>query len=268
MLAAAKSAGGVMGYGARDTSMGECLWLSNDVGETGISNTRSFGDETAPSEPFLLGPGGLGTDIEGTEAPPSDPSRTSFNFFLYFSLSFSARSRSLLRPKIMALCLSTSLQSWAFCWDCACFSFSRYWMTASALPAVLIRFVISLDPTAPSGDALLRLDLVEMADMAESIDEFLGWFLPGSARVLAGPAMVEDWLKEEAPVGCAGTRGSETLRRSFGKRRERGDGTGLLDKAELARACPPRPDQAAGILPRTHPGLLSSGVVVPEESLL
>jgi hypothetical protein len=39
---------------------------------------------------------------------------------------------------------------------------------------------------------LLRLDLEEMAEMAESIDEFLGALFAGSARSLPEPAMVED----------------------------------------------------------------------------
>jgi hypothetical protein len=99
-------------------------------------------------------------------------------------------------------------------------------MTASALPAVLIRFAMSVVPAAPSTDALLRLDLVEIAEIAESIDEFLGWFFAGSARSFAGPTMVEDWLEEGRPMSCAATRGSETLRSSFGKRGARGDGEG------------------------------------------
>lgn len=77
----------------------------------------------------------------------------------------------------------------------------------------------------------MRLDLVEMAEIAESIDEFLGGFFTGSARALAGPAMVEDWLKGEPARGCcAATMGSETLRFSFGKRSERGDGAGLVQR--------------------------------------
>jgi hypothetical protein len=68
-----------------------------------------------------------------------------------------------------------------------------------------------------------------MAEIAESIDEFLGGFLTGSARALAGPAMVEGWLRGEPARGAA-TRGSETLRFSFGKRSERGDGAGLAHK--------------------------------------
>jgi hypothetical protein len=110
-----------------ETSMGDCLWLSesNVVGDNGISRMRSFGDEATGPGPFVLTPCAFGTDTESADRP-SVPSKTSFNFFLYFSLSFNARSRSLLRPKIMALCLSTSLQSCAFCCDCECFSLSKY----------------------------------------------------------------------------------------------------------------------------------------------
>jgi hypothetical protein len=90
-------------------------------------------------------------------------------------------------------------------------------MTASALPAVFIRFAMSVAPAAPSTDALLRLERVEMAEMAESIDDVLGGFFTGSARVLAGPAIVVDWLEEEPPDGWAARGGSETLRTSFGK---------------------------------------------------
>lgn len=112
----------------------------------------------------------------------------------------------------------------------------------------------------------MRLDLVDMAEIAESIDEFLGGFFTDSARALAGPAMVEDWLRgEPARGGWAATRGSETLRFSFGKRRERGDGAGLAGRV-LAQVSGAHAE--AGMPPRTHPGLLSSGVVVPEESLL
>jgi hypothetical protein len=114
-------------------------------------------------------------------------------------------------------------------------------MTASGLPAVLIKLAISADPTVPSCAVFGMLDLEEIAEMAESIDEFRGGFPAGSARAFAGPGMMEGRLEGGPPGGCAATRGSETLRTSFGKRSEWGDGAG--------------------------PGFVASGVVFPEESL-
>jgi hypothetical protein len=115
-------------------------------------------------------------------------------------------------------------------------------MTASGLPAVLIRFAMSVGPGVDSGDALLGpFDRDDIAEIAESIDEFLGAPFASSARTPEAPAIVDEGPVEEPPRGFGFTTGSETLRLlSFGNRREGGAG----------------------------PGLLSSGVVAPEDSLL
>jgi hypothetical protein len=63
----------------------------------------------------------------------------SFSFFLYRSFSFKARSRSLLSPRIIARCLSTSLQSCEFCAAMDCFSFSIKRIASSADPAACIK---------------------------------------------------------------------------------------------------------------------------------
>ena len=102
-------------------------------------------------------------------------------------------------------------------------------MTASGLPAVLIKFAISVGPAAVSRDALLGFDLDDIAEMAESIEEFLGAPLTSSARTLEAPAMVGSWPAEEPPKGFGFTTGSETLRVSFGNRWERGEGAVLAE---------------------------------------
>jgi len=115
-------------------------------------------------------------------------------------------------------------------------------MTASGLPAVLIKFAMSAGPAAFSGDALLRFDFDDTAEMAESIDEFRGAPFVSSARGPELPVIVDKGPVEVPPRGLGFTTGSETLRVSFGNRCERREGAG--------------------------PGLLSSGVVAPEDSLL
>lgn len=76
-------------------------------------------------------------------------------------------------------------------------------MTASGLPAVLIKPAISAGPALVSCDAFVVLfDLVDMADIAESMEEFLGAFLTRSARTADGPAMAEVWPDEEPEGGC------------------------------------------------------------------
>jgi hypothetical protein len=186
---------------------------------------------------------------------------TSFNFFLYFSFSFKAFSRSLLRPKIMALCLSTSRHNCEFCCDWDCFSFTRYWMTASALPAALIRLETSgIDAGDASGDDLFGTDREDIADMAESIDEFLGALFVGSAREAAeGPAMVGRAFEELPPSGVLVTTESDRLRLSFGIR---GDRAGLSVWSAMPNLAPNVECPVS-----THSGLAGSGLSAPEESL-
>lgn len=165
-----------MGYGARVTSIGEFFWLSESrIGESGArapSLARSIWawgilepeggvPDWAPS--FALAP----FEIMGIAI-------TSFSFFLYFSLSWSALSKSLFNPKIIARCLSTRRQSWVFCCDCDCFSLRRYWIRASGLPAVLIRWEMSGRLFWVSWRPFAVCDLAEMAEMAESIEELRG----------------------------------------------------------------------------------------------
>ena len=143
-------------------------------------------------------------------------------------------------------------------------------MTDSGLPAALIKFAISPDPTMPSCADFWRLDLEEIAEMAESIDEFRGGFPAGSARAPVDPGMMGGRVEGGPPGGGAATSGSETLRTSFGKRSELGDGAGLIHTQTVsARASATRAGGAEnGSSPETHPGLVASGVVLPEESLL
>jgi len=87
---------------------------------------------------------------------------------------------------------------------------------------------MSAGPAALSWDVLLEVDRDDIAEIAESIDEFLGAPFASSARTLEEPAMAEVWADEgEAPEGFGFTMGSETLRLSFGNRWEREGGTGL-----------------------------------------
>lgn len=113
--------------------------------------------------------------------------------------------------------------------------------------------------------------------MAESIEEFLGAPLASSARTLVEPAMAEGWPGGLPPRGFGFTTGSETLRASFGNRWEKEGGAGLaggwsalgstLNERGSKRCRQERGTQnERSIL--THPGLLSSGVVAPEDSLL
>ncbi len=151
-------------------------------------------------------------------------------------------------------------------------------MTASGLPAVLIRLAMSAIPGAFSGDALPVFDLDDIAEMAESIDEFLGAPFASSARTPEEPAMAAGWLEEEPPGGFGFTTGSETLRVSFGNRCERGGGAGLAGAwlvrgstliargRNLWRQERERGEEDEDSM-TTHPGLLSSGVVAPEDSL-
>ena len=100
--------------------------------------------------------------------------KCSFSFFRYRSLSLRALSKSLLSPRIIALCLSTNLHSWVFWAAEDCFSFSKYCMTASADPAALIRFAISAG-LAGTESALWCVEACDdIDDTAESMDEFRG----------------------------------------------------------------------------------------------
>ena len=86
-------------------------------------------------------------------------------------------------------------------------------MTASALPAVLIRLPMSGD-AGPSLEPLRGCDLADMADMAESIDEFRGNPFAASPWAAAtGPAMGRRGGLG-VPSGLL-VNGSETLRLAF-----------------------------------------------------
>lgn len=165
--------------------MGDCLWLSESkAGERGTSSFCNWG-----GRPEVVG-SVIDLSKDAVVGSGGTWGRTSLSFFRYFSLSFNALSKSLFKPKIMALCLSTSLHSCEFCCACDAFSFKRYWITASALPAALIRLPISKGPVGLSTELLRFLwdcELVEMAEMAESMDELRGAPLAASTR---GPAMV------------------------------------------------------------------------------
>jgi hypothetical protein len=107
----------------------------------------------------------------------------------------------------------------------------RYWITASALPAVFIRFATSagVDPEASEDDILSGVALEEIVDTAESIDEVLGGgavLSPCSDREeAADPAIVGmDLVEEIDPAVFCFTAESETLRLSSGWR---GDNLGL-----------------------------------------
>jgi hypothetical protein len=124
-----RSAGGVSGYGAKETSIGECLVPSDStLGEAGIADVDFFDAPASAFEESAAEPwseAGVTAITEGIGGIVCKV-MTSFSFFLYLSLSFRARSKSLLRPRIIALCLSTNRHNWVFCCDCDCFSFSRY----------------------------------------------------------------------------------------------------------------------------------------------
>ncbi len=110
-----------------------------------------------------------------------------------------------------------------------------------------------------------------MVEIAESIDEFLApLLLPGSTRAVVELAIVDGWPGGGRLGGGADIMGAETARASFGKGR-RGDGAGLawgqLAKGSSSCSCHSLHGQCWHLW-GTHPGLLSSGVVLPEESLL
>jgi len=107
------SAGGVIGYGASATSIGDGGCSSMCAG------FRSLADRSVPT---------LGTSVDAcsevtdpvSDATPGCEStgegfdicaRLSFSFLRYRSLSLRARSRSLLSPSIIARCLSTRRHS-------------------------------------------------------------------------------------------------------------------------------------------------------------
>lgn len=76
-------------------------------------------------------------------------------------------------------------------------------MTASGLPAVLIKLAISVVPVLFSCDAFVVVfELDDIADIAESMEEFRGVLLTRSARTADGPAMAEAWPEEEPGEGC------------------------------------------------------------------
>lgn len=84
----------------------------------------------------------------------------------------------------------------------------------------------------------MELDLEDMAEMAESMDEFLGALLaPTSARTLDEPAMAEMFPGVAPPRGFEFTTGSDTLRDSFGIWEDWGVGVGLVgeNKFKLVR---------------------------------
>lgn len=201
-----------MGYGAIAMSMGECFWLSES--RLGESGAWSSGAEMSTLGMALVntGSGAPGAVLEPAALAISGTAITSLSFLRYFSLSLSALSRSLLRPKIMALCLSTNRQSWAFCCDWECFSFKRYWITASGLPAVLTKLAISDVSGRLPPEPFLEFVLVA-ADMAESIEEVRGAPLAGSPRTAGvGPAMPGIGDLGRPTVCLENVAGSETLR--------------------------------------------------------
>lgn len=88
-------------------------------------------------------------------------------------------------------------------------------MTASGLPAVLIKLAMSVGPALFSWDAFVVVsDLDDIADIAESMEEFLlsGPLLTRSARTADGPAMAEVWPEEEPGGGCCISPVIELLR--------------------------------------------------------
>lgn len=204
-------------------SMGESLWLSES----------NEGDSGGGPLVCTLGCGLClrGEVVLRSVSPPANSTRCpaaalitagfviiSLSFRLYFSFSLRAASRSLLRPRIMALCLSTNLHSWLFCCDWECFSFSRCFMTASGLPAVLIRLAISGDSCASWELALLEEPCFdEMADMAVSMEEFRGNPLAISVEFEAIVAIMADPPTFDGPAAGFDLTGSETLRLSFGR---------------------------------------------------
>lgn len=84
-------------------------------------------------------------------------------------------------------------------------------MTASGLPAVLTKLAISVVPGTPSGDALLD----DIADMAESIDEFRGAPFPDSGLEVEGLPMVADPRVCRLVKGFGVTSRSDTLLVAF-----------------------------------------------------
>ncbi len=100
----------------------------------------------------------------------------------------------------MARCLSTRRHSWAFCWDWDCLSLRRYCITASGLPAALIRPAMSVWP-APSAAFLGDCELADMAEMAESIDEFRRGPGGPARAVVDEPAMAGRDAMVEPPRG-------------------------------------------------------------------
>ena len=68
-------------------------------------------------------------------------------------------------------------------------------------------------PAFVSWEAFVVLfDLVDIADIAESTEEFLGALLTKSARTADGPAMTEVWPEEEPEGGCCVSPVIELLR--------------------------------------------------------
>lgn len=132
------SAGGVIGYGARAQSMGECC-----AGDPFLDPSEFkcpsilFGTEiSAILNSEVISPDSdVGPCVESTGDGFAFCVRFSFSFFLYRSLSFRARSRSLFNPKIIALCLSTKRHNCEFCAVCDCFSLIKYCIAASGDPA-------------------------------------------------------------------------------------------------------------------------------------
>jgi hypothetical protein len=111
--------------------------LSRDVleGSGGLDAGRLGEWLSRPAEPRLS------LMVGGRE--DCSPTR-SLSLLRYFSFSLSVRSKSLLRPRIMALCFSTSLHSWVVCVEAECFSWSSFAMAASGEPAAAIRVGMSV----------------------------------------------------------------------------------------------------------------------------
>lgn len=142
-----------------------CL-CSSGVGRHVLSPLTSVGDPgRAPVRASSLG-AGLSQDSPwdetwtiGLDALDVALPNCSFSFVLYLSFSLNALSRSLLSPKIMPRCLSTSLHNCAFCAVNDCLSFSIYRINSSAEPAACIRDCISAEDVPVTLDSRLFAEL-------------------------------------------------------------------------------------------------------------
>lgn len=95
----------------------------------------------------------------------------SLSFFLYFSLSFRARSRSDFNPNIMVRCFSMIRHIWSVWAATDCFSRSSLIIAASAEPADWIRVAMSCGVLVSFGTLRECLKCCEVEEESEELVE-------------------------------------------------------------------------------------------------